>query len=248
MYEPLWYALIASLVVSLLSLVGVFFLSIKEKTLSKILLHLVGFSAGALIGGAFLHLIPEIVEESSGISVFIYLIIGIGVFFILERLIHWHHCHEEICEVHTFTYMNLVGDSIHNFLDGIVIATAFLVDVHLGIVTTIVIIAHELPQEIGDFGVLLHGGWSKGKALFWNFMTAITAIIGALLGFFLSTKIEHFNSFLIPFAAGGFIYIAMSDLIPELHKEQQISKALVHFGFFALGVGLMLAIKLLGVE
>ncbi|MBN2421748.1 ZIP family metal transporter [Candidatus Woesearchaeota archaeon] len=214
--------------------------------MDKIILSLVGFSAGALIGGAFLHLIPEIIEECDCTYIFLFVISGIMVFFILERILFWHHCHEGVCDVHTFTYMNLIGDGIHNFIDGIVIATTFKLNINLGMITTLMIMAHELPQEIGDFAVLLHGGFSKSKALLFNFISAVTAIFGAVFGYFFSSTMENFSTFLLPFAAGGFIYIAMSDLIPELHKEQKLSKSMIHFMLFTIGIVFMLVIRLIG--
>jgi len=139
--------------------------------------------------------------------------------------------------------MNLIGDAVHNFIDGIIIAVSFLVNINMGIVSTIAIIAHEIPQEIGDFGVLIYGGFTKTKALFFNFLSALTAIVGALFGYFLSTSIEEVIPFMLPFAAGGFIYIAASDLIPELHKEPDLKKAFASFCFFVIGIILMLLVK-----
>jgi len=244
MNSVLIYGLISTFIVSILSFTGIFFLAVKDKILRKLLLSLVGFSAGALIGGAFLHLMLEVLEETKEFfNPFIYLIIGIIIFYLLERILKWHHCHEGKCDVHTFTYMNLVGDGIHNFIDGLVIVSAFSINTGLGVITTLMIIGHEVPQEIGDFGVLVYGGFSKIKALLWNFASAATAILGAIVGFFLGNSIEGFNIFLLPFAAGGFVYIAMSDLIPELHKEPKLGKSLTHFGFFCIGLALMYFIK-----
>lgn len=246
MAYALLYAIVSALIISLLSLAGIFFLALSDKRLKKILLHLVGFSAGALIGGAFLHLMPETLSKSESLPAFSYLILGVIIFYIMERFLKWHHCHENgHCDVHTFTYMSLVGDAIHNFIDGIVIVSAFSSNVMLGIVTSVIIIGHELPQEIGDFGVLVYGGFSKKKALLFNFLTAITAVLGVLAGFILGQSIEGFNTILLPFAAGGFLYIAMSDLIPELHKEENITKSFTQFLLFVAGVGLMLLIKIL---
>jgi zinc and cadmium transporter len=246
MTTTLLWILGSTVVVSLISLVGVFTLALREKTLNKILLVLVGFSAGALMGGAFLHLLPEAIEkvkmEAAGLSV----LVGFSLFFIIERVLHWHHCHKKGCDVHTLSYMNLLGDSIHNFIDGVVIAISFLVSAHLGIVTTLAVIAHEIPQEIGDFGVLVYGGFSKAKALIFNFLTALTAVIGALAGYFLSDVISGLIPFVLPFAAGGFIYIGASDLVPELHKEPSLKKSLASFALFVVGVGFMLVIKIMG--
>jgi len=238
-------SLIATIIVSLISLVGIFSLWIKHKVLDKILLLLVGFSAGALMGGAFFHLIPEAIKKSGIEFVSIMVVAGFSLFFLIERILHWRHCHEGKCDVHTFTYMNLIGDGVHNFIDGMIIAASFSVSINIGIITTVAVIAHELPQEIGDFGVLLYGGFSKIKALTFNFLTAITAVLGAFVGQFLSSATPTFSNALIPFAAGGFIYIFASDLTPELHKEPKLSKSLLSFAFFILGILLMFGIKFL---
>ncbi len=235
----------ATIVVSLISLVGIITLSLKTRLLNKILLILVGFSAGALMGGAFIHLLPESIEESSLSMVFLFVLVGFSLFFLIERVLKWHHCHKGKCNIHTLGHMNLIGDGVHNFIDGLIIAAAFIVDIPFGIITTIAIIAHEVPQEIGDFGVLIYGGFSKLKALAYNFLSALVAVIGALLGYFLSTITNGFASLLIPFAAGGFIYIAASDLIPELHKEPDLKKSIYSFGFFLIGIIFMYIIKLI---
>ncbi|MBN1503280.1 ZIP family metal transporter [Candidatus Woesearchaeota archaeon] len=229
-----------------MSVVGIFFIAVNRKIFQRIILSLVGFSAGALIGGAFLHLIPEAIGDCDCNYIFFYVILGIALFFLLERILHWHHCHEGVCDVHTFTYMNLFGDGLHNFIDGLVILTAFKLSYSLGLTTTLMVITHELPQEIGDYAVLIHGGFSRVKALSYNFLSALTAILGALVGYFLFPLIGKLSEFLLPFAAGGFIYIAMSDLVPELHKEKDLSKSLVHFGLFSLGIGFMILVKIIG--
>lgn len=241
----LLWALGATLAVSFISFVGVLTFSLSDKFLQKIIFLLVGFSAGALMGGAFLHLIPEAVEEFSGASIFVYVLVGFFVFFIIERFLHWHHCHKKggECNVHTFAYMNLFGDGVHNFIDGLVIAGSFAVDISLGIATTLAVIFHEIPQEVSDFGVLIYGGFSKLKALFYNFLSATLAIFGAIAGVFLSAYSDNFTMFLLPFTAGGFIYIASSDLVPELHKEPQLKKSMLAFICFLLGVVFMYLLK-----
>jgi len=233
------WALGASIIVSLISFVGIISLLLKENLLNKILLLLISFSAGALIGGAFLHLIPEAAEKSGHGEVYLFVIIGFILFFILEKYLHWRHCHKEKCEIHTFTYLNLFGDGVHNFIDGLIIGSSFIVSINFGIVTSLAIIMHEIPQEIGDFGVLIYGGLSKNKALFYNFLSALTAILGTIIGFVLAGRSDIFLRLLMPVAAGGFIYIASCDLIPELHKQQDIKKATLSMVFFILGVALM---------
>jgi zinc and cadmium transporter len=238
------WILLVTFLDGLVSFAGAFTLALKNKTLQKVLFVLVAFSAGTMIGGSLLHLLPESFEGLGDIDLAMMIfIIGFSVFFIVERFLHWHHCHSgEPCEVHTYSYMILIGDGIHNFIDGLVIASAFVVDVGLGFITSFVIIGHELPQEIGDFGVLLHGGMKKTKALIYNFLSQLMAVVGGLVGFFLFTDL--LRSLMLPFAAGGFMYIAASDLVPELHKEPKLSRAGLAFAFFLIGVLLMLAIKI----
>lgn len=233
------WALGASIIVSLISFVGVISLLLKENLLNKILLLLISFSAGALIGGAFLHLIPEAVEKSAHSEVYLYVIAGFILFFILEKYLHWRHCHKGKCEIHAFTYLNLVGDGVHNFIDGLIIGSAFVININFGIATSFAIIMHEIPQEIGDFGVLVYGGLNKNKALFYNFLSALTAILGTIIGFVLANISDNFLKLLMPMAAGGFIYIASCDLIPELHKQQDIKKATLAMAVFILGVAFM---------
>ncbi len=234
----------ATVVNSLVAFVGIFSLWCKEKTLRKMVILLVAFSAGALLGGAFLHLIAESLEAVETNIVFLMVIAGFSVFFLMEKFLHWHHCHEGKCDVHPYTYLILFGDGIHNFIDGLIIAASFLVNPAFGIVTTLMIISHELPQELGDFGVLIHGGMEKRKALVYNFVSQMASIIGGVIGFLLA-GFGGFQVMLLPFAAGGFIYIAASDLIPELHKEGDKRKSMAAFVLFILGVLFMLAIKLI---
>ena len=236
------YSLVSVLIVSSISFLGLLTLSIKIDKLKKILLYMVSFSAGALFGDAFIHLLPEIIEEVGfGLNISIYVMFGIGFSFIIEKFIHWRHCHipDSKEHVHPFAMMNLFGDGVHNFIDGIIIAASYLVSVPVGIATTLAVILHEIPSEIGDFGVLLHGGFSKGKALFYNFITALTAVLGAIVSLLISSYVENITIFLIPFAAGSFIYIAGSDLIPELHKEVEVKKSLLQFIAIVLGVLVM---------
>lgn len=241
------WILISTFAVSLISLVGIFTFAIKDKILERILFLLIGFSAGALIGGAFLHLIPESLEQGNPQQVFFYIILGFTLFFLLEKYLHWRHCHDEICEIHPFTYLNLIGDGFHNFLDGMVIAASYLVSFKLGLVTTLAVILHEIPQELGDFGVLVYGGFTKTKALLFNLLSALMAVAGAIVGFFISSATANFSNFILPLTAGGFIYIASSDLIPELHKERDTKKSISAFLFFILGVLFMWLAKKLHV-
>ncbi len=243
MFELL-YILAATMINGLVAFVGAFSLFVKEKYLKKILLLLVAFSAGALLSGGLLHLLAESLEFLEADTAFLIAIFGFSMFFVIERFLHWHHCHEGVCDVHSFTYMILIGDGVHNFIDGLVIAASFFVSIPFGIMTTILIIGHEIPQELGDFGALVHGGFDKRKALLFNFGSQLTAVAGGILGFFLGGE-AWFTPLLLPFAAGGFLYIAASDLIPELHKEADIRKSIVYFIFFSIGIAFMVSIKLL---
>ncbi|MEM3421137.1 MAG: ZIP family metal transporter [Candidatus Hadarchaeum sp.] len=239
--------LLATFLVSLISFVGAMTLVVSERLLKYILLALVGLSAGALIGGAFLHLLPEAIEETAGVeigNVFQAVIVGFVIFFILEKLL-WRHCHEKSCPIHTFAYLNLVGDGVHNFIDGLIIASGFLASPQLGLVTALAVAAHEVPQELGDFGVIVYGGMKPRVALLLNFVTALTAVAGGLFGYYFFSHLEHAMTFLLPFAAGGFLYIAAADLIPELHKESDRAKTVLSFLMFMVGIALMLVIKIL---
>ena len=242
------YSLISVVIVSLVSLIGVWTLSIKTERLKAILIYLLAFSAGALFGDAFIHIFPEIGKNGFSIYSSLFVLSGIGLFFVIEKFIHWQHCHMPITEehAHPFAYMNLIGDGLHNFIDGSIIAASFLVNIPLGIATTLAVILHEIPQEIGDFGVLLHGGFSKEKALGLNFLTALTAIIGAVITLIVGRFFANVSLFLLPIAAGGFIYIAGSDLIPELHKETAVKRSLMQLIAFLLGIGITALLLLLG--
>lgn len=240
--QVLLYALGSVIIISLISLIGILTVSMKMNQLQKILIYMISFSAGAMFGDAFLHLIPETVAEVGfGLNISFSILGGIVLGFIVEKVIHWHHCHipDTHNHPHTFAWMNLVGDAVHNFLDGLVILAAYLISIPVGIATTLAVAFHEIPQEIGDFGVLVHGGFSKKKALFLNFMTALTAILGVALGFFLYNQIEGLAILIAPFSAGMFIYIAGSDLIPELNKEEKLGKSLLQLLSFIFGIFVM---------
>ncbi|PJC82640.1 ZIP family metal transporter [Candidatus Roizmanbacteria bacterium CG_4_8_14_3_um_filter_35_14] len=244
----LFYILISNFIISLISLIGIFTLMIKEKLLQKILLFLVSLSAGALMGGAFIHLLPEAQEKYRDGNMFLIVLLSFIFFFFVEKLLHWRHCHKGKCEIHTFGYINLFGDAVHNFIDGLVIAATFLTDIKLGIATSLVVFLHEIPQEIGDFGVLLYSGFGRKKAIISNFLVALTAVLGGLIGYFLSFSIDRFTTYLLPFTAGGFIYIAASDLMPEIRKETNLKKSLVSFAVFIVGILLMFLVKFIGHE
>jgi len=247
----LLWILISTFLISFIAFVGALTLFLKEELLNKVLLILVAFSAGALMGGAFLHLIPEAIlkteaKEGSILNIFLYVLLGFCIFFILENFIRWHHHHAtEHPEIIAFSYLILISDGIHNFIDGLIIAASFVIALPIGIVTALVVALHEIPQEIGDFGVLVYGGFKKVKALFLNFATATTVIFGGIFGFLLSERIGESIIFLLPFAAGNFIYIACSDLIPEIKHKESLKKSAIYFFTFLAGIGLMGLMKLL---
>ncbi len=246
------YSLVSVLIVSLVSLIGVLFLFFKESLLRKILFFLVSLSAGVLLGNAFFHLIPEVFEEfGSTPLISLFILSGILLFFILEKFLHWRHCH--LCypaplKNHShpapFAYTNLVGDALHNFIDGIIIAGSFLISPHLGITTTLAVIFHEVPQEIGDFGVLIQAGFNRTKALIFNFLSALTAFGGTVLILVLESQIEKLSLLVLSLTIGGFIYIACADLIPELHKEYLPKKSFGQLLFLVLGMSLMALLTL----
>lgn len=242
------YIIGANLFISLFSLIGILTLSFRKEKLQKILLLLVSLSAGALMGGAFIHLLPEALENKTSESVFTIALISFVSFLFIEKILHWRHCHKEECGVHSFGYMNLFGDTIHNFIDGLILAAAFVIDIKLGLITALAVALHEIPQEIGDFGVLLHAGFTKGKAIIFNLLVALTSVLGGIVGFVLSQYSHNIVSILLPVAAGGFIYISASDLIPEIIKEKSLKKSTASFIVFTLGILIMFATKFIGHE
>ncbi len=216
----------------------------------SILLLLVSLSAGTLFGGALLHLLPEAIGES-GLTISISLLVlgGVVAFFVLEKFVHWHHCHvlpndhAGSIHPHHIGLLNLIGDGLHNLIDGLVIAGSYFVSVPAGIATTVAVIIHEVPQELADFGVLLYSGFSKQKAILLNLLSALVAVVGAVVGLVLGSRSDAFVQFILPFAAGGFLYIAGANLIPELHKECSIKESMCHLGAMILGIALMAVLK-----
>lgn len=235
MFELL-YIVIASLGIALISLAIVVGLAWKDRILNEILLVLVALSAGTMIGGAFLHLLPEAIEESEGELIFPILLIGFVIFYVLEKVLHFHHSHKEGENVHTFHYMSIIGAGIHSFIDGLLIAASFVISIPLGITTSIMVASHEIPKKVGDFGVLVYGGFNKKKALFTNFFVALTIVLGGVIGYIISTSIDIATKFLIPIAAGGFIYIGAADLLPEIRKETDIRKSIIILEIIILGI------------
>lgn len=244
--DGLWvYALISVLFVSVLSFSGILlFLGDSQSSKSR-LLYLVSFSVGGLLGGAFLHLLPESIEEL-GVELSInYLLLGIMTSFCVEMFLKWKHCHIPTSDdhPHTFAYMNLIGDGVHNLIDGIIIGASYLQSIELGVASTVAICMHELPQEIGDFGVLLYAGYGRKKALLFNFLSASTAVLGLGLSLVIGVHMQRFVSLLLPFAAGNFVYIAGSDLVPELQDEKELGHILVQLFSILLGLALLFHLR-----
>jgi len=241
----LLYSLIGVSIVSLISLVGIVSLLVRDKILQQLLIFLVAFAAGSLIGGAFFHLLPEAVEAASDTNAaFVLVVAGFLLFFILERVLRWHHCHDSECETHQHLgWLNLFGDGLHNLLDGMIIFSAFAVGPALGWPIVVSIILHEIPQELSDFGVLVYSGFSRVRALIYNLLSGLLSVAGVLLAWLLAGSYQNFNQFLVALAAGGFIYIAASDLIPELHKERKLTNSLWSFGLVVAALVFMWAIK-----
>ncbi len=250
MFTVSTYALVSVGIVSLVSLFGVFTLSLKAQLLRKYIFILVSLAVGALLGDAFLHLLPEAFEKIPNTThLSIAIIVGILIFFVLEKLLHWHHHHtetEEANQIQPIGPMILVSDGVHNFIDGLIIGASYLVGIEVGIATTIAIFLHEIPQEIGDFGILLHSGYSAAKALWLNFLSALIAILGTVIALTVGAKIEALALWLIPLSAGGFIYVAMSDLIPEMHKTKGMKDSV--WQFIMVVIGVLSMVLLLAVE
>lgn len=243
------YSLLSVTLVSLLSLLGVFTLGINEKRLNKILIYFVSFSTGALFGDVFIHLIPEVFKNQTTAYTSIFFLLGIIISFLIEKIIYWRENHTSSIlgnKVKHFVFMILFGDGVHNFIDGLAIGASFLVSVPVGIATTIAIVLHEIPHEIGDFAALIHGGLDRKKAIFYNFISALAAILGTILALTLSQRISGINNFLVPFTAANLIYIAGVNLIPELHKETQLKKSLIQIFTFVLGIAIMYGLLIVG--
>lgn len=247
---PFFAACLATFAIGLLSFGAFIALGWARSTLSKFLHAVVAFAAGGLLGGAFFHLLPEAAEQSE--SAFTWALIGLVAFFVLDGLLWVYHCHaghkldtggHGSCPPKQIGTLNLIADGVHNFTDGIIVASAFLVSIPVGIVTAIAVALHEIPQEIGDYGVLLHSGFSQRKALIWNSVTAFTAVLGTILTFMLSDRIAGLTTYTIPFAAGGFIYMACTNLLSEIKEEEKIRTRIVQFVWFMIGLALLWTTK-----
>ena len=244
------------IVVSLLSIIMALPLLIKKSISKTTLLFLLSFSVGILLSTIFMGLLPEAIGnlekygETNFILLGLYILIGFLLMFIIENFVHSQHKHQNKSDMHQHAYhlapINLIGDGIHNFIDGLVIAVTYAVDLTLGIIATISIIFHEIPQEIADFGVLLYSGMSKKKALIFNLLSAIAAIFGALIGILLLGKLDGFITFIIPFAIGNFLYIAASNLVPQLHNESDMKQTFIHIIVILLGIVFITLVSIYG--
>ena len=242
------YALASVIVVSLASLIGIVTISIREERLQAAIFVMVSLAVGAMFGDAFIHLLPASFERPDAtLRTSMSILTGIFAFFLLEKFLLWRHEHvpQEGNALHPVGYMNLIADGLHNLIDGLLIGASYLVSVPVGLGTTIAVLLHEIPQEMGDFGVLLHAGFNKTQALSLNFCSATLAIVGALIALSMGSVVKTFPVVVLPFTAGGFIYIAGSDLVPELHKERRPMKSLVQLMAIGIGVGLMLLLTIL---
>ncbi len=239
--------MVSVLIVSLIAFAGMLILIIKQHYLKKILLVFVSFAAGSLLGDVFIHLLPELIAEGDfNLSTSLYILLGIIFFFVLEKVLHWRHCHMTATSDHThpLAFMNLVGDAVHNLIDGMLIAGSYMLSIPVGIATTIAVILHEIPQEMGDFGVLLHAGMKPKRALLFNFATALFSILGAIIILSLNVETHTLTGVIIPITIGGFLYIANADLIPELHKEVKVKNSITQLIGFLAGIGVMFLLVL----
>jgi len=239
----------ATVVVSLFSLSGVYMLSLNERYLHRVLLIVMGLSAGSMFGAVYFDLLPEAVKVVKEDVVFVYVALGFVLFFFLERFIYWYHGHREDIEhlpakpgragTMEFAYLNLAGDAIHNLIDGFLIAAGFLVDPTVGTAATVAVILREFPQEMSDYGILLYAGFSRRGALALNFAAALATILGGVIALSLIAHVEALSGLMIAVAAGGFTYVGASELIPELHVEKNLGRSVVHFIAFLLGLALI---------
>lgn len=246
-----YWILAASFLSSLMSLAGRSVAFLGEEKFRRFIQYAISLAVGVLLGVVFLDVLPEALEigEGAGIGahgVLLWALGGFLFFFILERLLLVYHCHEGKCPVHVFGYLSLLGDAVHNFIDGVVIALAFFVDIKLGILTALAVVLHEIPQEMSDFLVLLHAGFSRAKAIFYNFLIALTAVLGAVLTYIFSDAVQGFIAPALAIVAGNFLYIAAVDLVPELHEAERGRKKTAVLAQFSLIVFGILIIWLTG--
>ena len=240
----LGWIILTGFAMSAIALVGSLTLLMKRATLDRVIMPLVAFAAGSLLGGAFFHMLPAASESIADPALmYLWTLTGFTVFFALEQFLHWHHCHRAASDCkEPLTYLILIGDGLHNFLGGLGVGAVFLTDIRLGVAAWLAAAAHEIPQELGDFGVLIHGGWSRRKALLFNLLSGLTFLVGGVTAWMASATLEV--SFLVPFAAGNFIYIGASDLVPEVNKHRDPITNIIHFLCFVAGLGLLWLMRL----
>lgn len=247
MTPAFFYMLFSVAIVSLLSLIGISLLALSHKTFHRVVFGLVALAVGALFGDCFLHLLPEAYKDPShNLSASLTVMAGILLFFALENFLHWRHQHsDEHQKVEPYGYLNILADMTHNFIDGLIIGASYLVSLKLGLATSLAVVLHEIPHEFSNFGVLVKSGFSRRRALFLNFLTALTALVGGIIAWWAGGNAAGFLQVLVPLTAGGFIYIAGSDLVPQLHKNVKSVQALVQFTAILAGIGIMLWLRMI---
>lgn len=239
------FSIVSVVLVSLISLIGIIAVFLRRDT-KKITFLLMSFAVGGLFGDAFIHLVPESFEKiDNNLEIALLILAGLLLFFVLEKFLRWRHGHlsEDEPHIQPVVTMNLISDAAHNLIDGMIIGATYLVSIPIGLATTLAVVAHEIPHELGNFGVLVHGGLSVKKAILYNFFSALTAILGTILSLVIGPHIQGYTVSLIPITAGGFIYIAGSDLIPEMHRETKLSNSLMQFGLILFGIGIMALLR-----
>ncbi len=242
------YTLLSVLAVSGVSMVGLVAIAVNEQRLQQAIFVMVSLAVGAMFGDTFIHLLPHAFRSPGGtLAPSLYVLAGILMFFLLEKFLLWRHQHGPDYEerIHPVGYVNLAADGLHNLIDGLLIGASYLVSPAVGLGTTLAVVLHEIPQEIGDFGVLLHAGFGVKKALCWNFLSALLAVVGAVIALVVGAEIASLPEVILPLTAGSFIYLAGSDLVPELHKEREPVRSLLQLVAIGFGVGLMLLLALL---
>jgi zinc and cadmium transporter len=242
------YAIGSVILVSFISLLGIIAIAISEQRLKRVIFVLVSVAVGGLFGDVFIHLLPEAFGKFGATTqTSLYVLAGIFTFFGLEKFLRWRHEHSLASgdHVHPVGYLNVFADGLHNLIDGMLIGASYLVSLPVGAATTLAVILHEIPQEIGDFGILRQAGFSRARALFYNYLSALLAIAGTVIALLVGDKIESFSAIMLPFTAGGFVYIAGSDLLPELNREIEPAKSAVQLIAMGAGVGLMLLLTAL---
>lgn len=250
--DLLTWIIIFSLIGGALSVLAAsLFLLLPEVLRTRVLPHFLSFAVGALLGAAFLALLPHAMSYSIDMDfhdIGMTVVAGIMVFFMLEKMVLWRHCHSDHCEAHTpqeafekgsqhsTVSMILIGDGLHNFVDGVLIAAAFMTDINLGIVTSLAVAAHEIPQEMGDFAILLHSGMSRTKALLLNILSSFATLFGALLAYFSLAGLEQFIPYILAIASSSFIYVAMADLLPGMHKKTRFTETVMQMTLIIAGI------------